>query len=148
MMNNLKDQEGFTLIESLIVLSVIAILLTLPVIPFRKVQKEIEMALFFEELQSSITLLQHHAILARESTVVETQPSARNITFIVEGRKDSKLNRSLYLPEHIELVGGSKRYRFNSASGNLGNIYPIVFRIDNELVNLKFSMGSGRFEME
>ncbi|MFC6463835.1 competence type IV pilus minor pilin ComGD [Marinilactibacillus sp. GCM10026970] len=143
-----QDQKGFTLVETLVVLSLIWIFLLIPVIPFQSIQEETETKQFFKELESTITLIQNHAILNGETTRFETRPDAKEIAFRVVTDRNHPLNENLKIPEHIELVSASRVYRFVSDSGNQGNLNPIRFKTDNQLIVIQFSLGSGRFDVK
>ncbi|API89964.1 hypothetical protein BKP56_12150 [Marinilactibacillus sp. 15R] len=147
LIKKLQEQNGFTLIESLIVLSLVGIFLLIPVIPFNKMEADIENSLFFEELQSSITLLQNESVLNDEWTEIEMRPNAREIVFRVIGKRNHILNRSIALPDTIEILGGSKVYRFLSESGNQGNLNKTRFQVGDKFYTLSFKLGSGRFEL-
>lgn len=143
-----QDQKGFTLVETLVVLSLIWIFLLIPVIPFQSIQEELETKQFFKELEATMTLFQNHAILNGETTRFETRPAAREIAFRVVTDRDHALNQKLKIPEHIELVSASRIYRFVSGSGNQGNLNPIRFKTDSQVIVIQFSLGSGRFDVK
>lgn len=143
-----QDQKGFTLVETLVVLSLIWIFLLIPVIPFQSIQEELETKQFMKELESTITLFQNHAILNEETTRFETRPAAREIAFRVVTDRDHAINQKLKIPEHIELVSASRIYRFVSGSGNQGNLNPIRFKTDSQVIVIQFSLGSGRFDVK
>ncbi|OJF94302.1 competence type IV pilus minor pilin ComGD [Alkalibacterium sp. 20] len=146
----LKQDKGFTLIEVLLVLSLVSLLATFPVVHFTQIKKETETQLFFESLRSSITLIQSEAIVNHHWTKMEVRPTNRLIRFRVTGADNTKhpANHILYLPESISLVGTTKDYSFSSGSGNLGNINVIYFNTIHGRVSVSFQMGSGRFVIE
>ncbi|WP_423188789.1 competence type IV pilus minor pilin ComGD [Alkalibacterium sp. f15] len=147
---HLKQDKGFTLIEVLLVLSLVSLLATFPVLHFAQIKKETETQLFFESLRSSITLIQSEAIVNNHWTMMEVRPTNRLIRFRVTGAGNSKhpSNHILYLPESISVVGIMRDYSFSSGSGNLGNINVIHFNTIHGRVSVSFQMGSGRFVIE
>ena len=148
-LNRMNQDKGFTLIEVLLVLSVVSLLATVPVMQFTQLKKETETQLFFEQLRSSITLIQSEAILNHQWTSMEVYPSNRLILFEVEGAENTShpANHVLHLPESISLLGKSKVYSFSAGSGNLGNINELNFETIHGRKTLSFKMGSGRFEI-
>lgn len=146
-MNRLKQDKGFTLIEVLLVLSLVSMLAMFPVMQFTQMRKETETQIFFESLRSGITLIQSEAIMNHQWTNMEIQPANRLIRFRVTGagNEGHPANHILYLPESMSLVGGFKEYLFSSGSGNLGNINEINFNTIHGRVTVSFQMGSGRF---
>lgn len=147
MKEKLKEQSGFTLIESLIVLNLVWLFLLIPVIPFNSMKSQMETSLFFEEVRSSITLMQNHAVLNNQRTEVEIRPQAGELVFRVIGDQNHLLNHTISLPEEIEILGGSKLYRFLSGSGNQGNLNKTRFEVNDDIYELSFKLGSGRFEI-
>lgn len=110
-------------------------------------KSQLETALFFEEVRSSITLMQNHAVLNDQWTEVEIRPQARELVFRVIGDQNHSLNHSISLPEDIKILGGSKLYRFLSGSGNQGNLNKTKFEVNDDIYELSFKLGSGRFEI-
>ncbi|SFC14075.1 prepilin-type N-terminal cleavage/methylation domain-containing protein [Alkalibacterium subtropicum] len=144
-----KD-DGFTLIEVLLVLALVSLLATFPVMHFAQLKKETETQLFFEALRSGITLIQTEAVVNDHWTNMEVRPTNRLIRFRVTGTEntDHPANHILYLPESISLYGTSKEYLFSKSSGNLGNINELNFSTIHGRVTVSFQMGSGRFVIE
>ncbi|MDN6397995.1 MAG: prepilin-type N-terminal cleavage/methylation domain-containing protein [Alkalibacterium sp.] len=149
-MFTIKKDEGFTLLEVLLVLVIISIITTFPVMHFSQLKKETETQLFFESLRSGITLIQNEAVLNNQWTTMEVRPTNRLIRFRVTGKENSNHPAShvLDLPESMSLVGTSKDYSFSSGSGNLGNINKLKFNTMHGRVTVSFQMGSGRFVIE
>ncbi|WP_080146834.1 competence type IV pilus minor pilin ComGD [Marinilactibacillus piezotolerans] len=139
--------EGFTLIETLLVLALISIMMLLPIIPYDHLKTTMEEDLFFEDVAASITRIQHHAVLNGETTVLTVRPQARDLSFRVIGQLESELNQTIELPEHMDILGGAKVYRFRGFSGNQGNLNIVRFKTKNGFIVLKFKLGSGRFEL-
>lgn len=150
MFATLKKNDGFTLIEVVLVLSIVSLLATFPVMHFAQLKKETETQLFFEALRSGITLIQTEAVINDHWTNMEVRPTNRLIRFRVTGKENSDhpANHILYLPESISLYGTSKEYQFSRSSGNLGNINELNFNTIHGRVTVSFQMGSGRFVIE
>lgn len=131
----------------MIVLNLVWLFLLIPIIPFSSMKSQMEASLFFEETSSYITLMQNHAVLNDQWTEVEIRPQARELVFRVIGDQNHYLNHSISLPEDIEILGGSKTYRFLSESGNQGNLNKTRFEVNDDIYELSFKLGSGRFEI-
>ncbi|MER2063316.1 MAG: competence type IV pilus minor pilin ComGD [Alkalibacterium sp.] len=142
-----NNDEGFTLIESLLVLSVVSLLAAFPVMHFTQIKKETETQMFFEALRSGITLIQTEAVVNDHWTNMEVRPANRLIRFRVTRKENSEhpANHILYLPESVSLYGTTKEYTFSKSSGNLGNINELNFNTIHGRVTVSFQMGSGRF---
>jgi len=147
MPSRLKKDDGFTLIEVLLVLSLVSLLATFPVMHFVQLKKETETQLFFEALRSGITLIQTEAVVNDHWTIMEVRPGNRLIRFrvITEENAVHPADQTLYLPDSLSLIGTTKDYSFSKSSGNLGNINELSFSTIHGRVSVSFQMGSGRF---
>lgn len=145
MKNSLYQEEGMTLIETLLVLSVVSLFLLLPTVHFNHLAKKSETALFFESFQSSITLVQNYAVLNDVWTVVRFRPSRGDIYFRVGGEADHPIEHVLTLPEHVRILNTTVEFRFSKNSGNIGQFETITFETPEGIVDYVFQLGSGRF---
>lgn len=147
MINIVKNDDGFTLIEVLLVLSLVSLLATFPVMHFAQLKKETETQLFFESLRSGITLIQTEAVVNDHWTIMEVRPGNRLIRFrvITEENAVHPADQTLYLPDSLSLIGTTKDYSFSKSSGNLGNINELSFSTIHGRASVSFQMGSGRF---
>ncbi|PRY82166.1 competence type IV pilus minor pilin ComGD [Alkalibacterium olivapovliticus] len=141
----LYKEDGLTLIESLLVLSVVTLLLTLPTVHFNYLTKKSETALFFESFQSSVTLAQNYSVLNDAWTVVTFLPSRGEITFRVAGEANHPIEHVLTLPDHIILLNKTVEFRFSRKSGNIGQFETISFHTPEGIIDYVFQLGSGRF---
>lgn len=144
----LKKENGFSLVETLLVLSLVSFILSIPILHFNRMKIESETQLFFESLESSITLIQSHAILNNEWTVIEVSPSSKQINFRVAGDREHPINHRLYLPETMSLASGSVVYNFYSETGNQTQLKKLRFYTAKGEVEFGFLFGSGRFSYE
>lgn len=150
-----KNEEGFTLIETLITLFITSVFFLMPILAFDQVIENMKVALFFRELSSNITLMQNHAILSGKKTVIEFVPQENIIRFKeydVDESANHPINRELYLEEGIyELQSPS--YRQIIFHGETGNIavsnhrWRTAFITGNGSYELVFQLGSGRFDI-
>src|SRR5699024_2002089 len=145
-MNKLKGEEAsLTLIESLLVLGVVAFLLLLPTIQMKPVEEKVGADLFIEQLSSQITLMHQNAVLNGEMTAIEVEPNQKRVRFSVIGNSASQLNQTIYLPEHMQVYGGYKRYTFRPHSGNITTVDRIRYSDSKRIFEFIFQIGSGRF---
>lgn len=143
----LKQEEGITIIESLLVLSLVSVFISLPVIQFSRLSQKAETEVFIEAFNSSLTLAQNYAVLNDEWTAVDLKPAHGEITFRVVGKRNHPIEHTLKLPEHIQLLNSGTEFRFSRKSGNMGSYGPVRFRTPEGVVEFAFQMGSGRFEI-
>lgn len=146
--SDMEKENGFSLIETLLVLSLVSFIVSMPILHFNRLKIETETQLFFESLESSITLVQSHAILNNEWTVIEFSPSSKQVSFRVAGDREHPLNHRLYLPESMSMASGFMEYNFNSETGNQSNLKKLRFYTSKGEVEFGFLFGSGRFSYE
>lgn len=150
-----KQEDGFTLVETLITLFITSLFFLMPILAFDQVMENMQINLFFRELSSNITLMQNHAILSGKKTMVEFVPQANVIRFKehdVDGSSDHPINREIHLQEGIYELQSSN-YRQVIFHGETGNIavsnhkWRTVFTTSNGSYELVFQLGSGRFDI-
>lgn len=154
-MKKIKTEKGFTLVETLITLLIAAFLLLLPVLSLQQTIRNTAVDMFFRELSSNITLMQNHAILAGENTMVEFAPRANVIRFKVlnaDSGSNHPLDREISLAESpCEFVGTEfQTVYFKRDTGNIAMMYDrwrIKFQTDVGVYELVFKIGSGRFDI-
>jgi len=141
----LVNRDGFTLLETLVVLFLVSILVGFPILSVQKAQESVRIKLFIEELSSGITLIQNHAIMNGEATTFQVKSSSDNIHFRIYGKPSHPLNFTISPPEEVQLIGGTKRYIFKSHSGNIGKYETFSINTSEGVYDFVFQMGSGRF---
>lgn len=141
-------EDGFTLIETLLVLSILMIIITFPQAQTKGVQEDMETALFIESFRSSITLMQSHAIMNHQRTIIDTKPENREVHFRVHGVRNHPLEHRLSLPDSISFRGSAMSFVFLPGSGTQAQLSPCRMQTKDGLLTLSFKMGSGRFAFE
>ncbi|MFL2100133.1 competence type IV pilus minor pilin ComGD [Desemzia sp. FAM 23991] len=144
----LKNQKGFLLLESLLVLSIAASLVLIPQLMSRSATAAIEGDLFKRNLESSVTATQNYAVLSGKMTKVELFRQNRKITFTVLEDKNHPFNHTLFFPESVSSLTNAIEIYFLGGSGNIKNLDSITFNINGENTKLKFQLGSGRYDWE
>lgn len=149
-----REEDGFTLVETLITLLVASFLILLPSLSISQMTSSVEVDLFFRELSSQITLIQNHAILANETTRVEFSPTRNCIRFKV----NNGYGAVHPLDREISLDGRACKFytkifqavEFKNSTGNIAVLtdnWRIRFITDKGLYELVFKLGSGRFDI-
>ena len=149
-----EQEEGFTLVETLITLLISSFLIFLPTLSMSEMTRSIETDLFFRELSSQITMMQNHAILMNETTRVEFSPRQNVIRFKINNGfgEAHPLNREISLEDYTcEFLSSNLQViEFKRKSGNIavlaGN-WRIKFTTDIGTYELVFKLGSGRFDI-
>lgn len=142
----LKKEDGFfTLLEGVVVLSITMLLLILPTMHSKPVENTLATDVFINQLKSDITLMHQSAIINGEMSVIEIEPSRKQIVYSVAGNQSSHLNKTVKLPADISIYGGYQRFSFRPFSGHLTNVNRVRFKSDQRVFDLVFQIGSGRF---
>lgn len=147
MTRSMKRDEGMTLIETLLVLAVLSLMISIPTVQFSRLKERSETALFFETFQSSVTLMQNYAILNDKWTVIEFRRPLKDISFRVAGERGHPIEHKLSLPDHISLLNDLTEFRFSRGTGHISGHEVIRFRTPEGIVEFAFQLGSGRYEI-
>ncbi|MFD2446043.1 competence type IV pilus minor pilin ComGD [Bacillus sp. CGMCC 1.16607] len=139
----MKD-KGFTLIETLIVLSIVAII-SLGSFVLIKPQKElIANHLFLTQFQSDLYVAQQYAIAHQIEVTVKIIPE-RNYYYIHE-RYDAKYIVERYYLPTITFGPGSLPFMFKFLpDGNVSHFGSLNFKIGSKSYKLTIQLGKGRF---
>lgn len=144
-------EDGFTLIEMLLVLMMTSILLLLPILSIERVIENIQIDLFFRELTSKITQMQTHAILHDQTTDVQFYPQNNIVRFRVvdENVKDDILRETWEIDSsYYELSGTAmKEFAFKKGTGNITKSDRVHINTTKGKYELVYLLGSGRFEI-
>jgi len=139
---NQKNSDGFTLVELLVVLSIIMLLLVFPIIQVRKIEEEQKLILFLQMLQNDIFLAQRNAAVHQ----LPTRIIFSNGCYVIE---DNLLNppilkRTFDTELTITYLSLKAPLRFNQ-DGNISSSGTISITYKNSKYIVTFYLGSGRF---
>jgi competence protein ComGD len=152
-MNFIKaKEEGFTLLESMLILLITASLILIPTLSIDRMVETVQVDMFFRELSSNITLMQNYSILHGEKTEVRFRPyeSGHRIDFLVNFDASSPLNKTIYLDESLYYFtekSGSEMI-FNGDTGNISGGGTVFFNTVKGEYKLSYWLGSGRFAID
>lgn len=142
-----KSKEGFTLIETLLVLAIVIGLLYFPIQRWQRWQDQLAGEYFFQQFERQLLSAQQMAISMGNPTEVMASSKRKVITLRLLTPSNVKYNDELPLPDCVR----SKKYTsvtFNGRTGNTGEIkyYEFETTYSDENVIFQFYLGSGRFE--
>lgn len=141
----MKNSEGFTLIEMLVVLSSFFMLSSITIFLFVPQNGYLEKTLFFSQLKSDLLFGQQYAISHQEKIIVHIMPE-KNYYYIRSNEYgDSYLIRRYYSPD-IEIVKGTMSLYFQyMPNGNIDSFGSIYIKIGARTYKLMVLIGKGRF---
>ncbi|WP_049663160.1 competence type IV pilus minor pilin ComGD [Bacillus sp. FJAT-27231] len=139
-----KEERGFTLMETMVVLTIIIVLLSIAVLPFPKLAAHFEKEQFLNQLQADLFFAQSYAIARQEKVEVkffytENCYTIRSLTstanFLVQRN----------MPDTIRYMDGSLTILSFLPNGNTNNFGTVRFRYGSRYISLVFQIGKGRF---
>lgn len=146
-----ENEDGFTLLEILLVLMIVSMLVLFPVIKMKDTIETIQIDLFFRELTAKITQYQTHAMLSGQDVEIRFMPITQEIYF---SRREegtvTLLEEEIWKLDSLyyEITKGpAKRIGFKEYTGNITNAGFIPFKTVEGRYRLYHQMGSGRFDI-
>lgn len=147
----INNEEGFTLLETLLVLMVVSMLLSFPVIKINDALQTIQIDLFFRELSAKMTQYQTHAMLSGQDVEIRFIPGTQEIYFNKrEEGTETLLEEEIWKlnsPYYELTKGAAKRITFKEYTGNITNAGYVPFKTVEGRYRLYHQMGSGRFDI-
>ncbi|HLR92474.1 MAG TPA: competence type IV pilus minor pilin ComGD [Atopostipes sp.] len=144
-------EEGFTLLETLFVLTILSAFFLFPALSIDEVIESTQIDLFFRELTSKVTQMQTHAVLNGEMTEIEFVPELNTIRFYVRetDEEDHYLNAFWELDNPYYKLGGThpQTFTFKRGTGNITSSRKVHFDTTKGRYELVYYLGSGRFEI-
>lgn len=140
----MKALRGFTLIESLITLSILSLFASLPLITVPRVKEELEVYYFLNQFENNILLTQQAAVFSSQRTTIKREYEKPNpIEFLLdEGQKAIQ-----FTPEALTVIYFPIIY-FSLETGNIQKPEKIVFSWPKkkQRITYEFLFGKGRYE--
>ncbi|RJS59682.1 competence type IV pilus minor pilin ComGD [Bacillus sp. PK3_68] len=139
-----RSDEGFTLVETMVILTVIVVLLSVAVLPFPRVAADFEKQQFLNQLQADLFLAQSYAIAKQEVVEVrfiytENRYTIRPLT------APTNLFVQRSMPDTIRYVDGSLAKLSFLPNGNTSSFGTVHFEYLDRHISLIFQIGKGRF---
>lgn len=138
-----RHEAGFTLLETLFVLSIFLLIITVSVVLLRPHHTSFEKQLFFSQLKADLLYAQQYALTNQQLVSVNFVDTDR---FYYIRKQNSELLLRREYSDIITISEGSQKlyFRYHS-NGNISSFGSIYFKIDQELYQMTFQLGRGRF---
>lgn len=139
------DSRGFTLIETLVVLSIVAVISTVSIFQINPKKNMFEHHLFLTQLQSDFYIAQQYAIShQQELTVVFDLQQSK---YYIRVKFDSGFTVvEKQFPPTVSMKYGSLPLTFKILpDGNVSHFGSLYINIDRKEYKLTFLLGKGRF---
>lgn len=140
------NMKGFTLIESLLVLSICTAFMLLPTLAIKKWKQVLEVERFLSSFEKRILLTQQMAIVNMLDTQMVFYEQDQQIQFIIPENRSKLEDMVLEVPAVLRATG-PRKIIFKKGSGNNGNLSKFSFSWieKNQLIEFQFQLGSGRY---
>lgn len=138
-----NNEHGFTLLESLFVLSIFLLIMSLSVLLLRPHNQQLEEQLFFSQLKSDLLYAQQY-VLTSQKYVNVNFISSDHYYYVSKQNGETLLRREY--SNKITVSEGSQKlhFRFHS-NGSISSIGSIFIYIGEEKFQMTFQLGRGRF---
>lgn len=143
MLHNNKE-KGFTLIEVLLVLSVLAVLTSLSILHLKPLNEKKTIDFFFEQLQNDLFYAQQYAISHNETVKVVFQDTKPQYSTVIGGINSIVQLREFDKAIKIQFATLGSTLYFNS-SGNINKSGTMLVIYKKTTYRVTFLLGKGRF---
>ncbi|MCJ7839316.1 prepilin-type N-terminal cleavage/methylation domain-containing protein [Lederbergia sp. NSJ-179] len=146
-MKYVRSRDGFTLIEMLIVLSVISIILLFSIFMFRSFSESMQKRLFFTQLESDLYYAHAYAQNRKEAVQVRFSRGSKQYEMLV-GKQQPELFLIRKFPPSIYIKESTISSFVITPDGNVSTFGIITFQHNQTTVKVSFNIGKGRFNIE
>lgn len=141
---NSKKYDGFTLIESLLVLLCTSVFLLVPLLGIKSWKEHAEVDLFFYQMERNIQRSHQSSVLENKQTTITPNVKTQtiNYTYFHHG---NKLSEDVKVQEPL-ILKTSDTIDFINYTGNIKKIGDLVIedQLNKRVVKYQFQMGSGK----
>ncbi len=140
----LRSRKGFTLLESLIVLTVVSVVLLLGIITVNPMVDWMKKRMFVSQLQSDLYYAYSHAINRKEKVSISFSRDDNRYSAIGDS-SGVLFNRDITHP--VKIRGGSlNQLRFHiTPDGTINHFGTVNFFLNDQPIDLTIHIGRGRF---
>ena len=137
----IKLEDGFTMLEVLIVMSVLTVLLSFSVIKLQPIWETMQKKMFITKLQADLYYAHSYAMNRKESVTVSF-PRGNN-EYQAISSKELLFKRQI--PSPIILAATNLNSIVITAEGNVSNFGSMTFQMNDRKITMTFYIGRGRF---
>jgi len=141
----LNNQDGFTMVESLIVLVVIVLFAQLSIVSIGKFYQRVEKNLFFDQLKTDIYYAKARAINEKSSMIFEFFPQLNKYEVYMY-QDEQRIVREF--PDKVRIKRTNLQRIYFRETGTMSSFGTVTFDYDGKEIKLIFNIGQGRFYVE
>lgn len=139
-----RNQQGFTLIESLVVLSIFMILTSITVFSLNPQHSVVDHTSFFTQLKADLFFAQTYAISHQHEVSVTIMPSEYKYYMYLTTNTPPIIERTYSKNFHLS-EGSLPLYFKYLPDGNINKFGSIIIQTANKTYRMTFMIGKGRF---
>ncbi|UII54834.1 type II secretion system GspH family protein [Cytobacillus spongiae] len=141
------NENGFTLIEALSVLSMFLLMTSISIFSIRSLAFTMEKELFFSQFEGDMLYAQEYALSHQQQILVIFSPTEHY--YIIRERNEGPYLAKRYYSKNIEVHQGSLGLSFDfTARGNINKFGSLLITIGTEEYKVTFFIGRGRFYVQ
>lgn len=141
------DDQGFTLIETLIVLFLISLLTSLPYYHSKQSSISIEEDIFFSSVEAEMNKMQLYAITSGQKTQVTF--SSKAVFFSIPSYPEHPYNSRLDYPETVSKIQKEAfLFSFLPYTGRTNKFGNINFKLSKGDLSIVFQISNGRYRIQ
>lgn len=139
-----KGHEGFTLMESLLVLLCVSVFFTVPLLMVKSWKEQTEVSLFFNQLERNIQRTHQSAIVEGQRCDIYQQRLANQ--FVFRYYHHGELKEDIQKVDYPVVLRSAETINFKAVNGNIQKIETIKLEdhLNKKVVRYQFQLGSGK----
>ncbi|MBS4217161.1 GspH/FimT family pseudopilin [Bacillus sp. FJAT-49711] len=141
-----KNNKGFTLLEVLIVISVMTIIFSFSFFTMKSFWGLMQKNMFLNQLQSDIYFAHSYAINQQETIIFRFSSINQQYQAVTKDTNDVMIQRKF--PAAIKIVESNIPSFSITPDGNVSNFGTMILSINEKRVKITFYIGRGRFLIE
>ncbi|MBP2240865.1 competence protein ComGD [Cytobacillus eiseniae] len=139
-----KSKNGFTLLETLFVLTVFLVITSVSAILLKSPFSSLEKQQFVTQLKADLLFAQQHAMSQQATVSVHILPEENY--YYLRGSYDSGYLLVREIPKTVTIKEGTmKLFFYFKPDGNINRFGTFNIVIDNQWYRMTFLLGKGRF---
>lgn len=146
----MKRIRAFTLVESLLVFLLVAVMLLLTVTRFKALERRMTEERFLQSFEQNYLYTQKKEIVTWKLSMMTYESATQSIEFKSTGEDMAEDGEKIYLaiPATVKLTSGKNTLIFKAGSGNNSTLVAYIFECSamKRKVTYQLQLGSGRYE--
>ncbi|RDI41163.1 competence protein ComGD [Falsibacillus pallidus] len=140
------DENGFTLIEMMVVLSVFTVIMAAGLTKMERIPSVLEREFFISELKADLYYAQSYAVSRKETVYIKFYSASDQ--YRAYRIRDNKVLFDKKLPDSVDLLDSNLQSFMISGDGDISKFGTLNFSVYQKVVHMKIFIGKGRFVVQ